>query len=1025
MRRRVLRRVAGSRRSQKSSPGSRAARRLVEAGLIDVEWYRIQRPSTPDDPIAVATHYLRRGRKLGLSPNPLFSPARARPGSWQSSSTDPLLDALRRRRMRSPHPLFDPRAWLESHPEAAEHRGGALGHFLEHAGPDTVMPAAKDGPQGLRWGRARELLVAGLTRVVAQRRLDLSRISRTWDQELEDAWRRDLGAPPEPPPGRPLVSVVMPVRDRADGVADAIGSVRAQTAPSWELIVVDDGSTDGTPEVVEAIAAVDERVRLVRNEPGGVSRARNTAIELARGRYVAFLDSDNAWDPDYLRLMSAAMTRDGVRVAHSAIRGTRDGRTWYRLASGGVEELMVDNFIDMNALMVEAELLDEVGGFDESLRRMVDWDLAIRLAQRSRPVLMPFIGVEYDDDREGRDRITTTELRSWREFIISKHTIDWAAEQARSRVPGRVSVVIPTYDDWRMTVRAVRSVLAHSDGIDVEVVVLDNGSGSMVHQMLTVALTDRPRVVLVRRPKNVQFALGSNLGFVASTGEFTLFLNNDTRVEAGWLPPLLAELEQPGVVGVQPLLLYPDGTVQCAGVVFPERAGLPVHFLAHHPVEDAILRPRFATHAVTAAAVLMRSSDVARLRGFDPLYSNGLEDVDLCLRAGGAEDRVFRVVTGSRVVHLESKTSGRWERVPDNRMLFMDRWRHRMPTGPEPLWGEVGLDVVAQVPVAVVPDPDPRVPQLYRPFLLRRHASEDALRWAIKIGAPYGPKGDIWGDVHFASALARSLRRLGQEVVIDRVGAHQRPTCYLDDVVLNLRGLEDVAAQPGRVNLMWVISHPDLVTPAEIARYDRVFAASAVWSSAMSAASGDHVEPLLQATDPTLFHPDRGAPDSGHQALFVGSSRGVHRPIVRHACEAELDLVVHGPHWEQFLPDADFVHGPVPNDQVGELYATSGVVLNDHWSDMAEHGFLSNRLFDVVASGGRVITDHVEGLDQLFEGAAQVYRDVDDLRFLAGPGRDQRFPSVEERRRIAERVGREHSFDARARRLLDVAHELR
>jgi O-antigen biosynthesis protein len=295
-----------------------------------------------------------------------------------------------------------------------------------------------------------------------------------------------------------------------------------------------------------------------------------------------------------------------------------------------------------------------------------------------------------------------------------------------------------------------------------------------------------------------------------------------------------------------------------------------------------------------------------------------------------------------------------------------------------------------------------------------------SLRWAIKLAAHPGPRGDGWGDVHFAAALVRALARLGQEVVIDRRESHHRDSSNLDDVVLTIRGLEEVLVQPGRVNLLWVISHPDLVTPRELATYDAVFAASAQWSARMSAA-GNPVQPLPQATEHDRFNPDLPRPAEHHAVLFVGRSRNVLRPIVRDAVQAGVDLSLYGDLWEQFGL-AKYVKAQyLPYQQVGSYYADADIVLNDHWDDMAAEGFVSNRLFDATACGARVVSDEVAGLDDLFSGLVQVYRSVDDLKRLCGPEGRAAFPDDESRRTVAKRVAAEHSFDARARQLLDAA----
>ena len=106
------------------------------------------------------------------------------------------------------------------------------------------------------------------------------------------------------------------------------------------------------------------------------------------------------------------------------------------------------------------------------------------------------------------------------------------------------------------------------------------------------------------------------------------------------------------------------------------------------------------------------------------------------------------------------------------------------------------------------------------------HSKPDRLRWGIKLPSIPGPSGDHWGDTHLARSLANALRELGQDVVTYRRGTHQSYASYLDDVVLGIRGLERIHPQAGKINVLWVISHPDDVSVDELQSFDLVFAAS-------------------------------------------------------------------------------------------------------------------------------------------------------------------------------------------------------
>ena len=1013
----------------------RDAPSLLHSGLFDQEFYEAETDLKFAGRFLAARHYLRNRHLTGHAPNCLLEPEWFAPDNWRRYP-DPGRRLLRSRSgSPSPHPLFDAAVYLSGQPRAADHPGGALGHFLTHALPTDTLPVGPDhlGPVPM-WAETRSALLAVARRNASFESLGGGRRIGHWNARSDAAYIAEWGRRPvSVPEGNPLVTIVTPVRNRPEQVAVAIRSVLAQTFSAWELLVVDDGSTDSTADVVAAFAAADPRIHLLCGEARGVCAARNAALAEARGEWVAFLDSDNVLTPEYLHVMLANLTGRGLLAGHAVVDSEVPGPGRYLAFSGGRDHLLVKNHIDLNALVVRRELLNRIGGFDESLRRWVDHDLALRISGVTDIPLVPFVGVRYDADHQSSDRITLREADYWEFVVLGKAWVDWEAAHSglAARVPGRTSICMPTYDDWQLTVRAVRAVLTNAGGADVEVVVLDNGSRRAVGAILAGMFGADPRVRIEPVPRNLNFAIGSNLAFVRSTGDRVVFLNNDTEVEAGWLAPLLAQLEEKDVLGVQPLLLYPDGTIQSAGSAFPGGDVLPRPLLENHPPEDAEELGTIRLRAVTAAALAMRATDVVALRGFDHAYINGFEDVDLCLRAGRRQAGSFVVATDSRVMHYESRSRGRGARMQANRRLFLERWLGSLPPSDLGVLERLGFKIAHLEPGHPTTDPaDIRIPW---PVVVRPARTVDvgdgvglpALRWAIKTAAPAGPKGDGWGDTHFARHLAGGLRRLGQQVVVDRREAHQRSTQYLDDVVLVLRGLDEVSPHPGRVNLLWVISHPELVQSDEVRRFDASFAAGVSWASEMTRRSGVPVQPLYQATDPSTFNPERATPDTGPAVLFVGGSRNVFRQVVRDALAAGVDLAVYGDRWDDYGLGESWKAPYLANDELGAAYRAAGVVLNDHWADMARDGFVSNRLFDAVACGARVISDEVAGLAELFEGAVQTYRTPEDLARLAGPGRELAFPDEERRLAIAARVAREHSFDARARQLMDAALAVR
>jgi glycosyltransferase involved in cell wall biosynthesis len=189
-------------------------------------------------------------------------------------------------------------------------------------------------------------------------------------------------------PGSPLVTVVMPAFNSAAFIAATIHSALAQTFPDFELLVVDDESTDNTGEAAYEAAAGDPRVTVIRQSHGGIGKARNTALDAARGRFIALLDSDDLWMPDYLEQQLAMLERfpDRAIVTANAISrgGVLDGRPVWPKTTGFRKLSLRDLIVEENAVcimsMFRREVVEGVGGFDPVFRRNEDYEFWIRSA---------------------------------------------------------------------------------------------------------------------------------------------------------------------------------------------------------------------------------------------------------------------------------------------------------------------------------------------------------------------------------------------------------------------------------------------------------------------------------------------------------------------------------------------------------------------------------------------------------------------------------------------------------------------
>ena len=1006
-----------------------------DSGLFDAEWYaeQLDEPIPPGvDPL---DHFVAHADQTDVSPNPCFVSEwyRDHPRTPKSLDVAPFVHYVNRgiERGLSPHPLFDPDYYVARHPGAAEHRGGPLGHYLEIGWKQGAKPSAEFDPEVYRenFGDMDGPPLADFARRV--RRLmketrgyeDLPRTAETFDHEAAEAFKRTVREQyAEVAEEPPLVSVIIPTKDRAQGVLAAIESVRAQTYRNWQLIVVDDGSTDGTAAAVEPLLA-DERIEFIRREQaGGVSVARNAGLAQARGEYIAYLDSDNTWTPEFLEIMVAFVRTRSLRFAYAVselVEERKGGRRGYRSLPFNRPALHERNFIDCIVVLHERSLLDEVGTFDEHLRRNVDWDLFIRMSRVTDFELAPFIATRYDAWEERSDRITINELFGYRFVIRAKHLIDWEAVDRGldQRRPGGVSVVIHANAVAQTVTTTVERILEVT-GSDVEIIIVDAKTPEAEAMRLQFLQVRFPQVRVLRQTQALSLELSRSIGAAHSTGEYVVFTTADTWVEPGWLDALLAPLADGSAAATQPLVLCPDGTVWTAGVAFA-RGAHPHNLFRRFPGDaPEVIHPAERV-ALSASVLAVRAHDFAAVRGFDPLFVNDLDNADLSLRLARTTGRALRYVPDSLVSFIampeRRHTASAMSTATDNQELFFGRWKNSVGQNDEQLWGEAGYSIVGY---------DGAAPTHwgFDPIVVRDREPAP-LRWALKIGPPDVRRRTNWGDWHFALALKAALERLGHEAVIDAKNAWYRSTSRFDDVALVLRGVSVYTVNPQQINLSWVISHPERVTRRELASFDAVFAASTSLAHRLSTDLGSPVQPLLQCTDAERFRPVPPDPRRRHEVLFVGNARGV-RASVAAALEAGIVPSVYGVRWRGLLPEGALQGEYLPNEELPAAYTAAGVVLNDHWDDMKNEGLLSNRLFDLAACGARAVSDDVPGLSEVFGDVILTYRTPDELAEAVATQLAETPERAAARMALSEKVRREHSFDARAQTLVETVRKL-
>ena len=828
---------------------------------------------------------------------------------------------------------------------------------------------------------------------------------------------------------QPLISIILPTRDRELLVVKAIKSVIDQTYQNWELMLIDDGSQDNTVKTVEATFQ-DSRIKILQSHGNGVCEARNIGLQASKGKYIGYLDSDNTWTPEYLETMMLNFIQSGAKTAYAVLQCINCYPVKFRQETFEFNKLITRNFIDLNVFMHQRDLLEDAGTFDTNLKRMVDWDLIIRLTKDNHPSFAYFIGALYDSG-PSVDRITNRESLSYLDVVRNKHWVDWKAlkSSAESRDSELVSIVICVFNQEHLTDKCLESIFKHQVGAPFEIILVDNASYSPTKEVLAKWEKNHENIKVVTNPENFNFALGNNIGFSHSKGKRVIFLNNDTEVTPEWASNLTDPLTDPKIKGTQPKLIFPDGSIQCVGVVFSEFScfGYPIYSGASHDFYPTLKNRNFP--AITAACMAIRAEDFIEAQGFDPIYTNGQEDIDLCLRLGHGEN-VFQYVADTVIIHHESKSSGRSKNIQQNRKIFLERWLKIKPSIDSHFYKEDSIEISGYFPDSMnwenmnLAALKPRLKILQNsPELKELQALLSDRTIAIKIGCPRIAERQNWGDYHFAVALNQCFIKRGLKSRIDFL-----PDWYkyskAGDINLVLRGLSNFKPSEEWLNLIWLISHPDKTSEQELKKYDAVFVASEKYCEHLINQGLCQSSTLLQCTDPSRFYRRDRSELPKHELLFVGNSRRVMRTIAKEAQLANIPIDIFGKDWENLVTKEWVKGATIKNSNLPDYYAGAEVVLNDHWDDMKEKGFVSNRIFDALACGTPVVTDEVPGIPEDLRSACHLFHDAESLKQAIQSARNMRNNAPDELKQIAETTRRLHSFDNRVERILKAVVNL-
>ncbi|MCX8996200.1 glycosyltransferase [Rhizobiaceae bacterium BDR2-2] len=316
-------------------------------------------------------------------------------------------------------------------------------------------------------------------------------------------------------------SIIVPFYNRAPKLQSAVQSVLQQDHRNFELILIDDGSTDGASDMIRSrfFSEIQSgKIVLIRQpQRSGVSAARNVGLKVAKKPWIAYLDSDNQLKTNFLSTFASSIVENpSHKTFYSYFKRQPSGKIHgqhYNRAN-----LLAANYIDLGAFVHAKEVYQKNLGFDENLRRLVDWDLIIRYTEKNPPVCITIPLIEYWDNDKDTSRISVSESLDDARIAI----------RLKYRMPFRVTTIIPTYNHRDFIEHAVLSAIEQKGHFKHEILLCDDFSTDGTREIVSgLALKYRGLVRNVRNSENLGISKTFKRCIDLASGDFIAILEGD------------------------------------------------------------------------------------------------------------------------------------------------------------------------------------------------------------------------------------------------------------------------------------------------------------------------------------------------------------------------------------------------------------------------------------------------------------------------------------------------------------------
>lgn len=504
----------------------------------------------------------------------------------------------------------------------------------------------------------------------------------------------------------PLISIVMPVYNvDLKWFKEAIKSIKQQIYTNWELCIADDASTN--PQLIKYLKYLseDKKIKIVfREKNGHISEATNSALKLATGSFVAFMDNDDYIYPhalaEVVKVLNEKPETDFIYSDEDKLEITGERVSPFFKPDWSPDLFMSTNYL-CHLTVARKEIVDLVGGFRKGYEGSQDYDLYLRITEKTGKIehipdvlyswrKIPGSTAAQYEDKNYAEKTTLKALKdSLKRRGITGQVFTGlfpGSFRVKYNIIGNplVSIIIPTKDKKKYIQRCISSIFSKTTYHNYEILIVDTGSTEKETLEYYKTIKNNPKIRFVYWEKSFNYSSVNNFGVKHSKGEYILLLNNDTEViTPNWIENLLEHAQRGSTGAVGAKLYYSNHKIQHAGIVLGinsgEGRGVAGHAFKFYtnkiqgfPIQKDIIRNY---SGVTAACLMIQKKKFKEVGGLEEKLRIAFNDVDFCLKL--LEKGYYNIYTPyTELYHHESISVG----TPESQTRDIDEFKKEIDT---------------------------------------------------------------------------------------------------------------------------------------------------------------------------------------------------------------------------------------------------------------------------------------------------------------------------------------------------------